>query len=161
MFTDPRGQDLHELGLDDVAVAVAVVRVKHDAEALDLGQLRGRRGLDRAPKHGGRRVHFQDEVSETKANVLEHDKEYNLEQDPARLAALVYARARVRSVTGLDRAKRDHVALREGVETTVTPIILAYASTVAHSPMDVSGAAWAVGSQTGDETRRPGLRGYC
>ncbi|KAI9920830.1 hypothetical protein PsorP6_002099 [Peronosclerospora sorghi] len=87
--------------------------------------------------HGGRRAHMQDKVSETKAHELEHDKDYNLEQEPARLPALVYARARVRRVTGLDRAKRDHVALREGVETTVTTIILAYASTVAHSPMRV------------------------
>ncbi|KAI9906675.1 hypothetical protein PsorP6_003715 [Peronosclerospora sorghi] len=125
MFTDPCGQDLHELDLDDVAVSVSVVRVKHDAEALDVGQLRGRRGLGhsqvlnlllalvaRAQKHGGRRVHLQDEVSATKAHVLEHDKAHNLEQEPARLAALVYARALVRRVTGLDPAKRDHASLR-------------------------------------------------
>ncbi|KAI9916459.1 hypothetical protein PsorP6_016821 [Peronosclerospora sorghi] len=76
MFTDPRVQDLHELGLDDVAVSVAVVH--------------------RAPKHGGRRVHLQDEVSETKAHVLEHDKDRNLEQEPARLAlSFTHARGAV------------------------------------------------------------------
>ncbi|KAI9908750.1 hypothetical protein PsorP6_003413 [Peronosclerospora sorghi] len=48
MFTDPRGQDLQELGLDDVAVSVVFVRVKQDAEALDVGHLRGRRGIGRS-----------------------------------------------------------------------------------------------------------------